>query len=191
MWHSLRQGGPDPSLTFHLQPELRRVTQLMMTRDAERRPSVQFLLQLPSLKVAARRRGRQLTLARNLNSFKSFCFCLLPLFHFIISLFSQLVKPLLFLFAPSQVSVSTPPPHKAGPSTTDQCYSDDEPENSVSTVSSTGSELAAPLHDSSSSPKSKLIFREDCFSSFTPPIHRSRVLARTPGRVGNYYQLAF
>jgi len=40
LWHSLRRVGPDPSFTMHLQPELRRVVQLMMTQDESRRPTV-------------------------------------------------------------------------------------------------------------------------------------------------------
>ena len=52
LWHDLRCRGPDPSLTAHLAPELRRVIQLMMSRDPERRPGVKQLLELPSVRRA-------------------------------------------------------------------------------------------------------------------------------------------
>lgn len=62
LWHRLRDLGPDPSTTANLSPEMRRVIELMMTKDCERRPTVKQLLQLPSIKKAKRRRQRQLAL---------------------------------------------------------------------------------------------------------------------------------
>ena len=80
LWHDLRSRGPDPSLTIDLQPELRRVIQLMMTRDPDRRPGVKQLLELPCVKDAVRRRTWELRLSHSkdllLRALKMF----LPLF---------------------------------------------------------------------------------------------------------------
>ena len=46
LWQELRNKGPDPRVTQHLTPELRRVIQLMMTQDPQRRPGVRQLLEL-------------------------------------------------------------------------------------------------------------------------------------------------
>merc|ERR1719312_881032 len=64
LWHDLRNKGPDPSITLHMQPELRRVVQLMMTKDPDRRPCIKQLLELPCIVKAVRRRERHLMLSK-------------------------------------------------------------------------------------------------------------------------------
>ena len=40
LWHDLRSRGPDPALTLAMSAELRRVVELMMIADPDRRPTV-------------------------------------------------------------------------------------------------------------------------------------------------------
>ena len=56
LWHQLREEGPDPMLCKNLSLELHKTLKLMMGRDHERRPNVDQLLQLPSVRRAARAR---------------------------------------------------------------------------------------------------------------------------------------
>ncbi len=60
LWHELRNTGPDPKLTAHLSADLRRVLQLMMGKDPQRRPTVKQLLELPAVKRARNARATQL-----------------------------------------------------------------------------------------------------------------------------------
>ena len=86
LWHKLRNTGPDPGLTKKLSHgmggqttfpshfmhiplltdphsiDLRRVIQLMMGRDYERRPTVNQVLEIPSVRKAKKRRSRQIFL---------------------------------------------------------------------------------------------------------------------------------
>lgn len=61
LWHQLRETGPDPILTAKLSPDLRRVIQLMMGKDPERRPTAKQILALPALEKARRKRERELS----------------------------------------------------------------------------------------------------------------------------------
>ena len=152
LWHDLRTRGPDPSLTKHLTPELRRVTQLMMSRDPGRRPGVKQLLELPSVRRAVRRRARQLMIQRGRDICLWFLMALVPILSFLLSLASSILQPLKQLLHQLQATPpSTPPPHMSsslGSLHPMDCFSDDETDN---TVSSSGSSLAAPL-DMDSSP---------------------------------------
>jgi len=163
LWHDLRTKGPDPSITMHLQPELRRVIQLMMTRDPNRRPGVKQLLELPSVAKAVRRRDRQLMLAKGKEILCRAIRYLLPLisvlYAFILSVYDP-VKQFIFYSARPP---STPPPVTSDPQTQylpPDCFSDDEAD---CTVSSASSSLAAPLHSSNSSDHSVIMG-----SAFTP-----------------------
>ena len=147
LWHNLRNRGPDPSITMHLQPELRRVVQLMMTRDPIRRPGVKQFLELPCMERAVRRRNRQLVVARGKEMIWKIMQIFVPVFTFLMALLMSIVAPLKQLVNP--LPPSTPPlpclptQHNHLP----DWFSDDDGD---CTVSSTGSSLAAPLHSSSS-----------------------------------------
>lgn len=149
LWSELRNQGPDPSLTLQLSPELRRVIQLMMTKDPERRPGVNQILELPSVAKAVRRRNRDLMLHRLVEQ-------LLSLFHPLLYIITILLRSFeaIFRWRPfkKHIPTLTPPtdPKKAWVNVND-AYSDDEHD---CTVSSAGSELAAPLQDSSTSSSS-------------------------------------
>jgi len=157
LWHDLRTRGPDPSLTKHLTPELRRVTQLMMSRDPQRRPGVKQLLELPSVRRAVRRRSRQLLISRGRDLFLWLLMTLVPVLSFFLALASSILQPLRQLLHQLQATPpSTPPPHMSstlGSLHPMDCFSDDETDN---TVSSSGSSLAAPL-DMDSSPSDRMM----------------------------------
>ena len=63
LWHTLREEGPDPMLCQNLSPDLRKTLKLMMGRDHVRRPTVEQLLQLQSVKSAASARRSRLKMA--------------------------------------------------------------------------------------------------------------------------------
>ena len=71
LWHQLRQTGPDPNLTKHLSQDLRKVIELMMLNDFERRPTVKQLLKLPAVKKAKAQRMRQLEINQWVQHFQS------------------------------------------------------------------------------------------------------------------------
>jgi len=188
LWHSLRKVGPDPSCTLHLQPELRRVIQLMMTRDEDRRPSVSKVLGLPPVQAAVRRRARQLKVAKLYACVAAVFALLVPVISIPVMFLLQLLKRFsLVLQLPE--NKTTPKIQKrqgrdvsrACKSTSD-AFSDDEPECTVSTMSSPESELAAPLRDSDSSGTGGTLGRTPRRpSDETPPWrHTSRLTARTP-----------
>ena len=102
LWHDLRSRGPDPSLTIDLQPELRRVIQLMMSRDPDRRPGVRQLLELPCVKDAVSRRSWQLLLTRSKDLLLSAVVIFLPLFSLLHVVLSTLALPLKFLNVPGR-----------------------------------------------------------------------------------------
>jgi membrane-associated tyrosine/threonine-specific cdc2-inhibitory kinase len=110
LWHELRRAGPAPGHTLHLQPELRRVLQLMMTRDEARRPSVRQLMELPSVRRAVRRRARQLLLARCWRAAGQAFSVALPLLHLLLELLLLLLRPLLGLLPATAAPPATPPP---------------------------------------------------------------------------------
>jgi len=198
LWHDLRYKGPDPSLTLSISAELRRVVQLMMTADPDRRPNVKQVLELPSVAWAVRRRERQLALWWALAAAKSF---VVPVVLVVAAAALYLVNParwawqaLLRWLSPDPVPELAPETFPlAGPQTfplawAADTFSDDDVGNC--TVSSGGSELAAPLQESSSSslgsessPTSPLCRPSPVKRPVTSPgpRYRSRHLARTPG----------
>ena len=99
LWHDLRSRGPDPSLTMELQPELRRVIQLMMTRDPDRRPGVKQLLELPCVKDAVRKRSWQLLLSRSQDLLLRLALVFVPLLSLLYSLLSSLALPVKHLLS--------------------------------------------------------------------------------------------
>lgn len=151
LWHDLRNKGPDPSITLHLQPELRRVVQLMMTRDPDRRPGVKQLLELPCVARAVRKRGRELVVARGKEMIWRVLQMFIPLATILYALFLSIIQPLKQLIhstpTPSTPPHTLPTPQYIPP----DCFSDDDAD---CTVSSAGSSLAAPLHSSNSSDNS-------------------------------------
>jgi len=188
LWHSLRRVGPDPSFTMHLQPELRRVVQLMMTQDESRRPTVRQLLELPSVQAAVRRRGRQLMLDKCHKMIMTVVASFLPLLGLLFSSLIYILSPLLSILPSSSRNPSTPPPMKVderllpAQAAIDAFSDDDEPD--MLEVSSPDSDLASPLKHSDSSTTSRHS-SNGCStprrSEATPPFkHRSRFLARTP-----------
>ena len=193
LWTELRTLGPDPGLTMQLSPELRRVIQLMMTADHERRPSVDAILELPSVARAARRREREILLNRTV-------VYLFGLFQPVILLVTWLLGGLEKMLTEGwwrRLSVgkrstnSTPVMDNPPPSTLHavDAFSDDEDPDC--TVSSAGSELAAPLQDSStassanpSSPAAKPAGISPIRRPLTSPSGlrlRPRTAPRTPG----------
>ena len=72
LWHQLREEGPDPMLCKNLSLELHKTLKLMMGRDHERRPNVDQLLHLPSVRRAARARRRRLEMAKLKSAVRSF-----------------------------------------------------------------------------------------------------------------------
>jgi len=181
LWHDLRKSGPDPELTLHLLPELRRVLQLMMTRDPDRRPAIRQILELPSVSQAVRRRARQLTLNKIWFTITKCVAMVLPMITFILSLILDLVYPLRDLMKQTPSPPGTPPPIKTVNMM--DAFSDDETDCTIETESSRGSELAVPLScsgsDTSDHRRGDTPLRGS--SSTPPPRHRSRCLARTPG----------
>ena len=168
LWQELRNKGPDPRVTQHLTPELRRVIQLMMTQDPQRRPGVKQLLELPSVKLAVKRRARQLLISRVRDSCLWLLMLLVPLLSFLLNLASSIFQPLLqMLDRLQETPPSTPSPHKLsslGSSLQMDCFSDDETDITVS--SSPSSSLAAPLDSSRSTPH---------VSFFSPDVSRDPV----------------
>eukprot|EP00092_Neocalanus_flemingeri_P036583 GFUD01039832.1.p1 GENE.GFUD01039832.1~~GFUD01039832.1.p1 ORF type:complete len:603 (+),score=176.77 GFUD01039832.1:64-1872(+) len=150
LWHDLRNRGPDPSITMHLQPELRRVVQLMMTRDPDRRPGVKQLLELPCIIRAVRRRSRQLMVSKVREMALRMVLMFVPLVTFVLALLESIVHPLRQLVAPNPPG-TPPPPSLPAPQYLPDCFSDDDDD---CTVSSGGSSLAAPLQSSTSSDQS-------------------------------------
>jgi len=154
LWHDLRNKGPDPSITLHLQPELRRVVQLMMTRDPDRRPGVKQLLELPCVVRAVRRRNRELVVARGKEMIWRVVQMFIPLATFLYALLISIINPLKHLLSSTRPPSTPPPPSLAtAPLYNPDCFSDDDVD---CTVSSAGSSLAAPLHSSNSSDSSLL-----------------------------------
>ena len=94
LWQELRNKGPDPRVTKHLTPELRRVIQLMMTQDPQRRPGVKQLLELPSVKLAVKRRARQLLLSRVRGFFLWLLMLLNAFLSFLLDLATSFLQPL-------------------------------------------------------------------------------------------------
>ena len=151
LWHDLRSRGPDPSLTMELQPELRRVIQLMMTRDPDRRPGVKQLLELPCVKDAVRKRSWQLLLSRSQDLLLRLALVFVPLLSLLYSLLSSLALPVKHLLSHLQAEAPATPPPRLSTSRLSShmdCFSDDE-EHDL-TLSSSGSSLAAPLDSSAS-----------------------------------------
>ena len=197
LWQELRNKGPDPRVTQHLTPELRRVIQLMMTQDPQRRPGVKQLLELPSVKLAVKRRARQLLISRVRDSCLWLLMLLVPLLSFLLNLASSIFQPLLqMLDRLPQPPPSTPSPHKLsslGSPLQMDCFSDDETDITVS--SSPSSSLAAPLDSSRSTPhvsffspdvsRDPVIGAEDFSESFTcsPGSLRKRTPASSPFRL--------
>ena len=151
LWHDLRSRGPDPSLTMELQPELRRVIQLMMTRDPDRRPGVKQLLELPCVKDAVRRRSWQLLLSRSKDFLLRLALVFVPLLSLVYTILSSLALPVKHLLSQPQARGPSPPPPALSTSRLSSLnfsgFSDDEHDM---TVSSSGSSLAAPLDSSAS-----------------------------------------
>jgi len=149
LWHDLRSRGPDPSLSIDLQPELRRVIQLMMTRDPERRPGVKQLLELPCVRDAVRRRNWQLLLWRSKDLVVRAALLFLPLLSLLYVFLCSLALPVKQVLAHLQSSGPRSSPHHlpSNLSSHMDCFSDDD--NDL-TVSSSGSSLAAPLDSSAS-----------------------------------------
>jgi len=176
LWHDLRNRGPDPSITMHLQPELRRVMQLMMTRDPDRRPEVKQLLELPCMVRAARRRSRELVLARGKRMVWRVVQLLVPLATMLMAVVMSILDPLKQLvFLPP----STPPPSLPAPQNFPDCFSDDEAD---CTVSSGGSSLAAPLNSSSSSNQSNPFSTTLHSNYFSPASPTSLSISNSPPR---------
>lgn len=191
LWHDLRYSGPDPSLTLSISAELRRVVQLMMTADPDRRPNVKQVLDLPSVAAAVRRRERQLTLWWSLALVKS---AVVPVAVVLLAAGLYLVNPARWAWQ-AVVKWAYPAPLPDYTPQTAQLtwaadtFSDDDVANC--TVSSGGSELAVPIQESSnssleheSSPASPLCrpspLKRPCQTS-PGPRYRSRHMARTPG----------
>ena len=197
LWHDLRSRGPDPSLTTDLQPELRRVIQLMMTRDPDRRPGVKQLLELPCVKDAVRRRSWELMISHSqdllLRALKMF----LPLFSILFTILSHLTMPFKHFVSQLQsCAPRTPPAHLSSHLSSHIDYFSDD-DNDM-TMSSSGSSLAAPLDSSSPSTPSTPFLSSKFYSpadsepgpglsplkraatSPGPLRARPRVLARTP-----------
>ena len=128
LWHNLRSRGPDPSLTMDLQPELRRVIQLMMTRDPERRPGVKQLLELPCVKDAVRRRSWQLLISRSKDLTVKIALMFLPLLTLLSFVLSNLARPVKqFLSQLQPTTPRTPPPSLLSHLSCDiDCFSDDD-----------------------------------------------------------------
>jgi hypothetical protein len=94
LWHELRLTGPDPKLTQHLSPDLRRVIQLMMTINHERRPTVKQLLELSPVQNAKRNRTRELAFNSCFQTVKSaFWTILWPLLLLLWTMVDYLAKP--------------------------------------------------------------------------------------------------
>ena len=179
LWHDLRSRGPDPSLTIDLQPELRRVIQLMMSRDPDRRPGVRQLLELPCVKDAVSRRSWQLLLTRSKDLLLSAVVIFLPLFSLLHVVLSTLALPLTHFISQFQTSAPrTPPAHLSSHlSSNMDCFSDDD--NDM-TVSSSGSSLAAPLDSSASERLASFPSTPSCLNS----------IPSTPFLSSNFYSPA-
>lgn len=147
LWTDLRTRGPEPSLTMGLSPELRRVIQLMMTQDPERRPTVKQILELPSVAKAVRWREKEIVLLR---ARLLLIWLLSPLLWLLRQIARVCALPLVASFwrRARHTSDSTPQPAAIVGPWSNEVFSEDEHD---CTVSSEGSELAAPLQESSSS----------------------------------------
>jgi len=204
LWHDLRSRGPDPALTLAMSAELRRVVELMMIADPDRRPTVRQVLDLPSVAAAVRRRERQLAVRWCVDSVRTF---LHPAVTLLVAVSSLLLSPVVWLWrslplaatAAAASSSNTPDTATAGTAAGPgallaDTFSDDD--DGDCTVSTEGSDLAAPLQDSTSSGGSQS--RQDSPVSRSSPFvvramttpgaeardsirYRSRHLARTPG----------
>jgi len=202
LWSELREHGPQPALTLKLSPELRRVIQLMMTQDPERRPSVNQILELPSVAKAVRRRDREMVYRKYTQKLISIVQPFIFLINWILNLTESYASLAWECFKfHSGIGLQSPKPHLprvpssnngASPllhtNDVQDVFSDDE--HDCSTVSSAGSELAAPLQDSSTSSSNQHSgITEEALSmdrsirkrAFTSPGHgRMRTAARTP-----------
>jgi len=204
LWSELRERGPQNSLTLQLSPELRRVIQLMMIKDPERRPGVNQILELPSVAKAARRREREVMRRRFMEKLVQIVQPVLLLLTFILHTFeSGLGRIFGWYGGNNKVSGDQTPPSRPLTSWDQDVYSDDENGSfnakyhlvsseddqdcsTASAESSLASELAAPLRDSSSSSGvcsdekvSATNFQmRNCFTS--PVRQRQRTVARTP-----------
>ena len=198
LWHDLRNKGPDPNL--HMQPELRRVVQLMMTKDPDRRPCIKQLLELPCIVKAVRRRERHLMLSKAKQTGNSILKAVLLPFLNLIHIILVFVLVPLKKFALKYHHPVTPPPNPS--IATKICgsdyFSDDELDCSVNSFSS----LAAPLQSSDSSDNSflhglteeascdKSSFFNDDSSPVKRPMSspglrsRGKIMSRTPGAIG-------
>jgi len=185
LWQKIRMEGPDPASTMHLQPELRRVLLMMMTSEEDRRPSVMQLLDLPSVKSAVRRRGRQIFRARCKQVVVDKASMLVGLLRLFLSFLLFLINPIFDMFSPKPTP-STPPPSAVAvfhAQATSDAFSDEEPDM---TTMSHESDLAVPLRDSDLGIQDSDSLDPDSSRtrSYSPPArtpHRSKCLARTPG----------
>jgi len=202
LWSELRERGPQNSLTLQLSPELRRVIQLMMIKDPERRPGVNQILELPSVAKAARRREREVMRRRYMEKLVKIVQPVLLLLTFILHTFESGFGKLFGWYRVSnKVHGDQTPPCQPLTSWDQDVYSDDENGSfkrqyhlasseddydcsTASAESSLASELAAPLRDSSSSVSSDEkvsapnFQKRNCFTS--PARSRQRTVARTP-----------
>eukprot|EP00088_Acartia_fossae_P008322 TRINITY_DN1396_c0_g1_i13.p1 TRINITY_DN1396_c0_g1~~TRINITY_DN1396_c0_g1_i13.p1 ORF type:complete len:633 (-),score=127.92 TRINITY_DN1396_c0_g1_i13:209-2107(-) len=207
LWSELREHGPQPSLTLKLSPELRRVLQLMMIKDPERRPGVNQILELPSVAKAVRRREREMLIRRCTEKMAMVINPLLLLITWVFGLAEAALSALWKRMSGKSGEGSKTPPvfGRPKPVTSDpvspllnniqsppyevqDLFSDDD--HDCSTISSAGSELAAPLQDSStSSSNHNSGVNEEMLSweksprrkAFTSPVRaRTRTAARTP-----------
>jgi len=205
LWSELREHGPASALTLKLSPELRRVIQLMMIQDPERRPTVNQILELPSVAKAVRRREREMLYRKYT---QKLMLVVQPVVFFLTWVLNFVDSTASYLWSRVKATAGikttqTPPAHLGHVATgislgaspvlpihdVQDLFSDDE--HDCSTVSSAGSELAAPLQDSSTSSSNQCSgLTEDILSmdkfprqrAFTSPGRgtRSRTAARTP-----------
>ncbi len=96
LWHQLRQTGPDPGITKGLSQDLKRVIQLMMADDHERRPTVKQLLNLSVVKKARQRRERMLGIRSVIRPVKQTLtnYIFRPIWLFFATLFAYILMPL-------------------------------------------------------------------------------------------------
>ncbi|XP_040578871.1 membrane-associated tyrosine- and threonine-specific cdc2-inhibitory kinase [Lepeophtheirus salmonis] len=155
LWHKLRNDGPDPSVTVRISSELKRIIQLMMIKDPNRRPTVESLLNLPSVKSALKRRRRKLMVIHTFSYLKSL---LEPIWRFFKTFLMFLSLPFLILWryilSTSWIynyrHLETPSPmiRSYSKSQANGAFSSDEDEMDHSHLSSsTQSSLASPIQD--------------------------------------------
>ena len=141
LWQELRTNGPNPGITKHLTPELRRVITLMMTKDPDRRPGVKQLLELPSVKDAVKRRARQLMISRVFGFFLWFLMVFNAFFSFPLDLVTSLYRPLDQLLDKTALLIRKKLQEASNPSTPHQSFNKSLPyklqEASPSTPSTT------------------------------------------------------